>query len=466
MSASEYSESSSPQESEDLSGENSPASAITSVPLLKTKRLSKVKEIIKPENPCEALVWYVMINQYLFFILGATYIVGSVMGWLLLFSLLLRLWFQSSDTPEHRKTKIPLILWVWVAGMLLEEVALIFGHLDFRLPLALMIKSSIGWAKGWASLALYPLAGCLPIRPKIIYRATCIVCFHTLLIAPILIIAPIIHLPEILYVSPLKAVGGPSPSFFDVSLYEINLGGEVRTRLFTPWGPALGFLANIYLLLVLQEKDKKWRYCGVIGALFMAYVCKSRLALISAVITPIIVYIVMNLSRSYVLFILGIAGYVAGISSTRLIDTFNTFMAKVKGARADSTRVRADLKEIAFVRGQEAPIWGHGVVEPGPHLVEYMPIGSHHTWAGLMFVKGIAGILGLAIPMILSFVVLLIRAQKHKVAGVGFGVLLILAFYTIGENLEVLVYLYWPGLIIMGMGFGSQPTRNPETEFN
>ena len=417
----------------------------------------KVKEVIKPENPPEAIVWYAMIFQYLWFLLGATYVVGSVVGWLLFFCLLIRMWFQDENTPPEKKTKVPFTLWIWGIGMFMEEVALIFGHLDYRVPIPILIKSSIGWAKGWAAIALYPIAGCLPIRKELIYRATCIVCFHTLIIAPLFIIAPSIGLPEILYVSPLRAVGGPSPAFFDVSFYEINLAGEVRTRLFTPWGPALGFVGNVYLLLALQEKDKTWRIRGVLGALFMAYICKSRLALISAVVVPIIVYVVMNLTKPIMLFLLGVSSFVGGITSTVIMQTFNEFMTKVKEARADSTRVRAELKKIAFDRSVEAPIWGHGVQQNGPHLVEFMPIGSHHTWAGLIFVKGIVGVLGLAIPMAMSFVVLFIRAQRHKVSGVAFGMLLILALYTLGENLEILVYLYWPGMIVMGMGFVTKP---------
>jgi hypothetical protein len=108
------------------------------------------------------------------------------------------------------------------------EIALIVGHLDFNLEAGAITKSSIGWAKGWAALALYPLASCLKIRPQIVYRAACIICFQTILISPLLIVAPLLHLPEILYVSPLKAVGGPGTTFFDVSLYEIDFDGAIR----------------------------------------------------------------------------------------------------------------------------------------------------------------------------------------------------------------------------------------------
>ena len=141
-------------------------------------------------------------------------------------------------------------------------------------------------------------------------------------------------------------------------------------------------------------------------------------------------------------------------------------MRKFSEARADSSRVRNDLKSIAGHRWEtEAPIWGHGVVEPGPHAVEYMPIGSHHSWYGLLFVKGIVGLYSLLIPMVISFVVLLIKAQRYAVAEAGLAMVLILFLYTFGENLEILAYLYWPGLIVMGMGFqvSGKPLVNPSS---
>ena len=207
---------------------------------------------IRPENFPERLVWYSLIFTYVFYLLGITYIIGSVLAWILTFYLLIKLWLQTEDTSNPKKINIPLTIWIWIIGMIVMEVALIIGHLDYDLPISQLIKSSIGWAKGWALLALYPLAGCLPIRPQIIYRAVCIIGFHTVLLLPLLIIAPIVHLPEILYVSPLKAVGGPGPTFFDVSLYEIDYDGQIRQRLFAPWGPALGFVGNINFPIALR----------------------------------------------------------------------------------------------------------------------------------------------------------------------------------------------------------------------
>ncbi|BAB73995.1 O-antigen ligase domain-containing protein [Anabaena sp. FACHB-709] len=423
--------------------------------MLKLFKPSK-NDDIQPENVPEKVVWWAIANTYYIWVFGGLYVVGSVMGWVLLLFLIIKILAQTKDTPPEEKITISWIIWVWIVGMFFMQVALIAGHLDFNLPTSLIIKSSIGWAKGWAALALYPLAGCLKIRPQIIYRAVCIVGFHTLIITPFLLLTPYLHLPQILYVSPLRAVGGPGNEFFDVPLYEIDGStGDLRWRLFTPWGPALGFVGNVYFMLALQEKDKKWRTFGLIGSVLMCFVCKSRLAQVCIIIIPLLTKVLSGLNRPRILIGLGFFSYLGGIFSPSIILAFNNFWEGFKAARAGSTRVRMALKRIAVHRWQTgAPIWGHGVVEDGPHIVEYMPIGSHHTWAGVLFVKGVVGFIAIALPMGLSFVYLLIKSMDSRcpTAKVGLSVVMILFLYTFGENLEILVYLYWPGLLVMGIG--------------
>lgn len=416
---------------------------------------------IQPENVPEKVVWWAIANTYAIWVVGGLYVVGAVLGWILLLFLLIKILAQTEDTPDEEKITISLSLWVWIAGMLMMEVALIAGHLDYNLPTGLIIKSSIGWAKGWAALALYPLAGCLKIRPQIIYRAVCIVGLHTLLIIPFLLLAPSLHLPQVLYVSPLKAVGGPGNEFFDVPLYEIDGStGDLRWRLFTPWGPALGFVGNVNFMLALQEKNKKWRRLGLAGSIVMCFVCKSRMAQVCIVVIPLLTNVLSSLTRPRMLIGMGFFSYLAGIFSPSIIVAFENFWEGFKAARAGSTRVRMALKEIAVYRWKtEAPIWGHGVVEEGPHIVEYMPIGSHHSWAGLLFVKGIVGFMALAIPLAFSFFDLLIKStdSRRPTAKVGLSIVMILFLYTFGENLEILVYLYWPGLLAMGIGCQEKP---------
>jgi hypothetical protein len=163
---------------------------------------------------------------------------------------------------------------------------------------------------------------------------------------------------------------------------------------------------------------------------------------------------------------LGISAYLGGILSPLLIQLFNDFWEGFKGARAGSTRVRMALKRIAIDRWErEAPLWGHGVVEPGPHLVEAMPIGSHHTWAGLLFVKGVAGFVALALPMAATLVDLVRRASnpRYALGPTGLAMIVILLLYTFGENLEILVYLYWPGMVVMGLALQERKRVEPAT---
>lgn len=421
------------------------------------KASTDAQDDLHPQNFPERVVWYSIVFTYGFFILGSLYILGAVIAWVLFLYLLVRCWLQDEHTPSDQRIVIPITIWVWIAGMLMMEVALVAGHLDYDLGTKLLVKSSIGWAKGWAVLALYPLAGCLDIRPELIYRATCRVCKHTLMLAPLYLSAPILNLPQILYVSPLRKVGGPGPNFFDVSLYSENYAGEIRWRLFTPWSPALGMVGVIYLIFALQEKDPRWRWCGIIGALLMCYISKSRLAQVCVVVIPCMMFVLSRLSRSYTLITLGVGSFLGSLVAPQLVTAFNDFWEGFKSAREDSTRVRLALKEIAGYRWRtEARLWGHGVVEQGPHLVEYMPIGSHHTWYGLLFIKGIVGFYSLAVPMAISFVVLLVKAQYSEVGQAGLAILGILFLYTFGENLEILAYLFWPALVVLGIALKPQ----------
>ena len=124
-----------------------------------------------------------------------------------------------------------------------------------------------------------------------------------------------------------------------------------------------------------------------------------------------------------------------------------------KASEANDPITNRAAGRIALQRWQsEAPIWGHGEVERGPHMVEYMPIGSHHNWYGLLFVKGIVGLGALLVPMLVGLLELSIKSSRNKEARIGLGMLLLLFLYTFGENLEVLAYLIWPGLLFIGMG--------------
>ena len=395
-----------------------------------------------------AATWFV----YLF---GGLYVLGPVLGVGLTGLLFARVYLKSDEVATRAVPTIPGGVWVWIAGMLVMLLALEVGHMNQNLGLGQTIKSTIGWAKGWALLALFPLIGaCMNVRVETIIRAAGWVALGTLLLTPVFLAAPMVGLPQVLFVSPLKLVGGPGPEFFAVQLYSIEpTDGSTRLRYFTPWSPAAGMIGNMYLIFALSDKRKFWKYMGILSALAMIWTSKSRLALAAALFIWPVVIAVGETKRPAMWFAATLGLLMLTPMAQGILDWVDATLNSVKSMRADSTRVRELLGDIAIERWwNEAPIWGHGVVERGPHAVEYMPIGSHHTWFGLLFVKGAVGAIALAVPLAWSMIEFALLAVTRSKAGrIAFGMVLLMSFYSIGENLEILAYLIWPGLIVMGI---------------
>jgi hypothetical protein len=339
--------------------------------------------------------------------------------------------------------------------MLVMEVALIVAHIDFDLGIPKIITSTINWARAWPLMALFPFIGCLNIRPQLIYRAVCIICLQSLILIPIFYIAYILHLPNTLYTSPLRLLGGNGAEYYNVVLYgfeeETN---QTRLQLFAPWPPALGLIANIYFLLACQESNKKWRLIGMIGSVAMMVASFSRLSMLSIAIVPLLTWLLVNFSRPIVPIGTGVVSFFAAMFAPLIINFLETFKEQFSKARASSSQLREVLGRLALERWSEAPLWGQGIVDPrGPAFTKFMPIGTHHTWFGILFEKGLVGLIALAIPLLWSFIDLLYKAYKNKTAKVGLSVLIVLFLFTFGERIEGLAYLYWPGLVIMGMAF-------------
>ena len=411
---------------------------------------------MKPQNLEEKVVWYTLTGTYGLYFLGAQIVVVPAMAWFLTLYLAKKLWNQTEDTPATEKITIPFVVWVWLISMVIMEVALIKGHIDFELGIPKIITSSIFvFAKVIVLLALFPLIGCLKIRPQLIYRAVCIVCLQSLIFIAVCYLASRLNLPASLYSSPMRIIGRGGDIFYSVGLYGIDPDSqEIRLTLFAPWPPALGLVGNIYFFLALQESNNKWRWIGIIGAIAMSMVSVSRLGMLCFPIVLLLTWLLTNFTRPFTQFTAGVVSVLTGMFAPLLLDWIKTLKATFASARASSSKVRDDLQNIGLYRWQtEAPIWGHGDIEPGPKVVQGMPIGSHHTWVGLLFTKGLVGFIALAVPLLLSFIELLIKSQKSKTASAGLSIILVLFFFTFAEVIEGLTYLYWPGLLIMGIAF-------------
>ena len=409
---------------------------------------------MKPQNFEESLVWYVIIGTYGIYVLGILFPIYSLLAWVLGGYLGLKMLSQSSNTAAKGKISIPWITWLWGICSLIILVATCVGIIDFKLGTNPLLRGILGWLTSTAIMPLFLLSGCLNIRPKLIYRAVCILCLQSLIAIPIAYAAYYINLPDILYTSPIERLIQNGPIFHNVGFYTSDYGADnIRLFLFTPWCPALGLVSNVFFFMTLQESNKKWRYIGIVGAIAMNIVSFSRVALVSLPLVLMIIWGLKNFTRPGVQIIAGIVSFIAGIFSYQLANTATELVDSFHSSRADSSRVRAALQRVAIDAWQEAPIWGHGAQKPGPPVLANMPIGSHHTWIGMLYTKGLVGFLALLIPVTCSFIDLLFKARESKISETALSILLVLLAFSFGEQIDVLAYIIWPGLIIMGMAF-------------
>ncbi|MEO0803169.1 MAG: O-antigen ligase family protein [Cyanobacteria bacterium J06642_2] len=409
---------------------------------------------LKPANVIESVIFWAIAGTYPIWLVGGLYLVGSVVGWLAGALLLARI-LRSGRSP------IPWTVWLWIFGIVAIAGTLFVSHADFHQSTGTLIKSLVSWARTWALLPLYLLVGCLPIRPQILYRAAGVVSAWTLTLMPFLLVLKTIHFREIWYTSPLRVFGGPNAiSFFQIGVYaaEDHGAGELRWKLFAPWSPALGLIGVCFFMFALQDKGK-WRWIGLLGSLVMVYMSGSRMSLVCLPAVLIASWCLQNIRRPMFLLGAGIASVVGGVSANWAISKFLAFYQAFKAARAGSAQVRGNLQKIAWFRWPEAPIWGHGMVAAGPITVAYMPIGSHHTWFGLLFVHGVVGFVALLVPMVLTTFDLLVRALSDPTAMTGFRLMLALWLFSFGENIESISYFYWPVLVGLGMALASKGDR-------
>lgn len=410
---------------------------------------------ITPNNLVERVIYYAITYTWPIYVLGALYILGPVLAWVLGAVAILALYLGPAMRTDLRATgPVPWIIWLWFLGMAILLIVLWIGHVNWRFGLVSTVKSTIGWAKGWALLALFPLIGAvLPIRREVLVRGQSVLGLWILCLLPLFLIAPIIGLPQQLFTSPLKAVGGPGPEYFTTYLYTRAHGsGAPRWQFYAPWSPFAGLLGVVMVLFSLEEKNRKWMLAGILGGMAMVLMSRSRMGLIALPVCVFAPRMLPMIGHAWAwMFGSVLAGSMAVLFAPLRQRVENSIEA-ISNMRAGSSRVRETLQRIAVERWETEAVWfGHGRVAPGSHLVEYMPIGSHHTWIGLLFVKGLVGLFALAVPFFIHLALIAKDAIYHPRGRLPLGLMMVLLILSLGENIEIEVYLLWPALVALGI---------------
>jgi hypothetical protein len=334
-------------------------------------------------------------------------------------------------------------------------VAVVVGHLTWDYGIARIIKSFVNfYMRSYLLLALFPLVGCLPIRPQILYRGASIVGLFHLVLSPVGQAMGKAGMDMPLYINSIAAkVGGLGDRFYAVSLYAME-DGAPRLTLYGAWAPALALGGCVFLFMGLRDRNPWLKILGAIGHILAIMGSASRMGQVSLIFIPCAVFGLSNLLRPSVQLLTAGASVFGGLFGAQLLQAAKDFKNDFSSQRAASSRVRAALGRIAVYRWKtDAPMWGHSMIVPeGPQVTQKMPIGSHHTWFGVLYVNGLVGCVGLALGMISTGVILTLKSQTRFVARAALSVWFVMLLFSFGENLEGLVYLYWPGLILIGCG--------------
>jgi hypothetical protein len=380
-----------------------------------------------------------------------------LLPWILLVYAIVRQLFRNANdnTKLLSWRSTPPVIWGWVVATIVMGITILIGIHENGYSRNELIRSGLGWTRDWALLGIYPLLGYwLPIRPEVIYRSANVISFQSLLLMPVCYSAYLMKIPALLYTSTLERITQNGVIYYHVSLYvrDVDTDG-VRLVLFTPWGPALGLIGCIFFIYALQDRHLFWKWTGILGSLGMLIGSVSRGAYLFLPMTIALVWALENLSLIQFQLSLGTGCFLGGLGSTVLIDRFQDFFGGVKSARKSSSKVRDELERVALDRWMNSPIFGHGKPIPGPEFLKKMPIGSHHTWIGLLFTQGLIGFLAFLIPLVWSLIFLALRVKSSPVAPVALSVLLLIAFGSFSDNIEKLSYLYWSAFLLMGMAY-------------
>ncbi|NJL10700.1 MAG: O-antigen ligase family protein [Calothrix sp. SM1_7_51] len=134
----------------------------------------------------------------------------------------------------------------------------------------------------------------------------------------------------------------------------------------------------------------------MLGSVMMIFGSVSRLGIFCLPLVFIFRYLLTNLFRPWIHFVISSISIFGGLIALNLIDILQTFQDRFTKARSGSSKVRAALQRMAFEYWKLNPIWGYGrLEEKGPAALGFKQIGSHHTWYGILYTHGIVGFVAL-----------------------------------------------------------------------
>jgi O-antigen ligase len=196
----------------------------------------------------------------------------------------------------------------------------------------------------------------------------------------------------------------------------------------------------------------------------------SRLAVVSLVLVPIVIYLLSNIIRPWMQFLASITCFLSGlffVNIMNFLDFSQNLVDSLREDSRDSSNTREAIYSLTLDRWKnEAFVWGHGIIgEKGPSATDHYPIGSHNTWYGLLYLHGIVGFIPFFIAIVWTFIDLLIKAQSNRQAKLCLSLLIVILLSSFTDNIQTFAYIFWPALLMLGIQW-KQDLSSSSREFN
>jgi hypothetical protein len=323
---------------------------------------------------------------------------------------------------------------------------------------------------GWILLGLaIGIGGEAGLASTRVVRAICINAAWLLLFCGIsLVMAHGFGLQELIVPSPLALLlPGDLPSvrqhltmvFFQ---RDALLDGQtLRLTLFYPWATALSLAGAATLLVGTADPVRFWRWCAILGgsaAVVFGYSRSVAVCLVGAFC--ILGFLRLRVvGQATIAIVTGLALNVALLAGFDPAESMRAFLEAFTNVRAGSSAARNLVYDLSWVHFLERPILGHGwVSEPAARWLSTMPLGSHSSFYGVLYLGGIVTFTMMCIAYLATIGAVVLRLRDRQRQGMAALVLLgLFGVVALGETFSILVpsllvFFLWLGGVLRQLG--------------
>lgn len=214
----------------------------------------------------------------------------------------------------------------------------------------------------------------------------------------------------------------------------------LRLSLFFPWPTALSLAGATALLLGLcAEGPRRWRVAAILGGAAGVWFGYSRSVALSLVLAvgAIALLRLPRPARFATVLLAGLLANAAVVAGWDPISAVQAAHETFTSMRAGSSFARQLLYDITWTHFLERPIFGYGAYS-GP-VARWLPVplGSHSSFYGVLYLGGVAtfGMLCLAFAATLLAVALRLGDRRRE-APAALAMLLTIGVVGFGENIS------------------------------